>query len=75
VCKESISSTIAGPAAGTPDGYPAHRSKVAKQFAADRAGRLRLVFLPSYSPELNPDSHGARQDQLWRAPFAFPVSR
>jgi transposase len=28
---------------------------VTKEFAASTGGRLRLVFLPGYSPELNPD--------------------
>jgi transposase len=38
-----------------PDGHPAHRSNAVKQFAASTGGRLRLFFLPGYSPELNPD--------------------
>jgi transposase len=36
------------------DGHPSHRSRKAKAWVAARAGRVRLVFLPSYSPELNP---------------------
>jgi transposase len=36
------------------DGHPSHRSKRTTAWAAERADRLRLVFLPSYSPELNP---------------------
>jgi transposase len=37
------------------DGHPVHRSKAVKAFAASTGGRLRLWFLPGYSPELNPD--------------------
>jgi transposase len=36
------------------DGHPAHRSKAVAAWAAARADRIRLVFLPPYSPELNP---------------------
>jgi transposase len=37
------------------DGHPAHRAKAVKDFVASTGGRLRLFFLPGYSPELNPD--------------------
>lgn len=37
------------------DGHPVHRSKMVKQFVASTKGKLRLFFLPGYSPELNPD--------------------
>jgi transposase len=37
------------------DGHPAHRATATKEFAATTEGRLRLIFLPGYSPELNPD--------------------
>ncbi|MGF6884835.1 transposase [Nocardia sp. GAS34] len=37
------------------DGHPSHRANVTKQFVAGTAGRLRLFFLPGYSPELDPD--------------------
>lgn len=37
------------------DGHPAHRAKATTTFAASTNGRLRLIFLPGYSPELNPD--------------------
>lgn len=37
------------------DGHPCHRSKATKQFVASTGGRLKLFFLPGYSPELNPD--------------------
>lgn len=37
------------------DGHPAHRATAAKKFAASTGGSLKLIFLPGYSPELNPD--------------------
>lgn len=37
------------------DGHPVHRSRAVKKFAASTDGKLRLFFLPPYSPELNPD--------------------
>jgi transposase len=37
------------------DGHPVHRSTAVKTFAAGTDGRLRLCYLPAYSPELNPD--------------------
>lgn len=36
------------------DGHPSHRSRKVKEWAAARSDRIRLVFLPPYSPELNP---------------------
>jgi transposase len=44
-----------GPVVLVLDGHPVHRSKAVKQFVASTEGRLRLCFLPGYSPELNPD--------------------
>lgn len=37
------------------DGHPVHRSRVAKAWLAKNELRLRVFFLPGYSPELNPD--------------------
>jgi transposase len=37
------------------DGYPVHKSAAAKRFVAKHAARLRLILLPGYCPELNPD--------------------
>jgi transposase len=45
----------AGPVYLVVDGHPAHRATATKDFVASTHGRLRLVFLPGYSPELNPD--------------------
>jgi transposase len=37
------------------DGHSAHTAKVTRQFVEDNNDRLKLFFLPPYSPELNPD--------------------
>ncbi|MGD3109467.1 transposase [Streptomyces sp. YGL11-2] len=37
------------------DGHSAHRSGKVRAWLADHPGRIELHFLPSYSPELNPD--------------------
>ena len=37
------------------DRHPVHRSLKVKNWAKENEARIRLVFLPSYSPELNPD--------------------
>jgi transposase len=37
------------------DGHPSHRAKIVTQFVESTEGRLRLFFLPGYSPQLNPD--------------------
>ena len=36
-------------------GHPTHRAVKVKKFVAATEGRLRLFYLPHYSPELNPD--------------------
>jgi transposase len=37
------------------DGASAHRSKETRDFVKSTKGRLKLFYLPPYSPELNPD--------------------
>jgi len=37
------------------DGHPSHRATTVKEYVQSLEGRLRLFFLPPYSPELNPD--------------------
>lgn len=37
------------------DGHPVHRSSAAKRFVVAQQARLRLIRLPGYCPELNPD--------------------
>jgi len=39
------------------DRHPVHRSATVKRWLAQHADRLRLFFLPGYSPELNPDEY------------------
>lgn len=41
------------------DGHPVHRAKRVQGFVASTEGRLKLFYLPPYSPELNPD------EQVW----------
>lgn len=41
------------------DGHPAHKAKLVQDFVAAQQGRLKLFFLPPYSPQLNPD------EQVW----------
>lgn len=36
------------------DGHPAHRAKWLQQWLKQNSQRIELVFLPAYSPELNP---------------------
>lgn len=52
------------------DGHPVHRSNAVKEFAEATNGRLRLFFLPGYSPELNPDEwvwKNIKHDRLGRS--------
>jgi transposase len=52
------------------DGHPVHRSNAVKAFAASTGGRLRLFFLPGYSPELNPGEwvwKHVKHDRIGRA--------
>jgi transposase len=37
------------------DGHPVHQSGTATRFAATHSARLRLIRMPGYCPELNPD--------------------
>lgn len=37
------------------DGHPVHRSRIAREFATANEEKLRLIRLPGYCPELNPD--------------------
>jgi transposase len=53
-CKRLLHDT-SGPVYLVVDGHPAHRATATTRFVASTEGRLRLFFLPGYSPELNPD--------------------
>lgn len=37
------------------DGHPVHRSAAARRFVSQHTQRLRLIRMPGYCPELNPD--------------------
>ncbi len=39
------------------DNHAVHRSREVREFVKSTDGRLKLFFLPPYSPELNPDEH------------------
>jgi len=39
------------------DGHPTHKARVVKAFLEGMKGKLRLFYLPPYSPELNPDEY------------------
>lgn len=39
------------------DGHPSHKGGKVDKFLEDHASKIRLYYLPSYSPELNPDEH------------------
>ena len=41
------------------DGHPTHKSKLVREYVESLEGRLKLVILPPYSPQLNPD------EQVW----------
>lgn len=43
------------------DKAPAHRANAVKQFAEGHKNRFNIYFLPSYSPQLNPD------ERVWKS--------
>ncbi|WP_439642123.1 IS630 family transposase [Gemmatimonas sp.] len=52
------------------DGNPVHRSRVAKDFVAAHADEIRLIQLPGYGPELNPDellNHDVKTNALGKS--------
>ena len=54
------------------DNAPYHKSAVVKAWAAKHADKIELVFLPTYTPELNPDEYlnNALKQKLNRRPKA-----
>lgn len=46
---------VAGTISLIVDGHPVHKSGTATRFAASHSSRLRLIRMPGYCPELNPD--------------------
>jgi len=51
------------------DRGPAHRAKKTKAFVETLGGKLRLFFLPPYSPDRNPD------ELIWKHLKAHTVGR
>jgi len=51
------------------DGHPTHRAVATREYVESTQGRLRLFFLPPYSPELNPD------ELVWRHVKTHTVGR
>jgi transposase len=73
-CRRLLDDTP-GPVFLVLDGHPVHRSKAVKQFAGSTGGRLRLFFLPGYSPELNPGEwvwKNVKHDRVGRADVSGP---
>jgi transposase len=51
------------------DGHPVHRSKKVRQCVESFQGKLRVFYMPSYSPELNP------AEQVWTNVKSHGVGR
>ncbi|NKC13183.1 MAG: IS630 family transposase [Gammaproteobacteria bacterium] len=55
------------------DGHPIHRAKKVQEFVRNSQGKLTLVWLPPYSPELNPDElvwHHVKSQRIGRTVVA-----
>lgn len=51
------------------DGHPAHKARKVEQWLAERGDRIRLILLPAYSPDMNPDeflNHDVKQNAVGR---------
>ncbi len=57
------------------DRHPVHRSARVQKFVEGTDGVLRISFLPSYSPKLNPDElvwNHVKNHRVGRSPFKGP---
>jgi transposase len=57
------------------DGHPVHKAAAVRDWVARHAGRIELVLLPAYSPDLNPDeflNHDVKQNAVGRRRAAGP---
>ena len=54
-----LTRSIDGPVFLVVDGHPIHKAKIVKNYIEAQQNKVRLFFLPPYSPELNPD------EQVW----------
>jgi transposase len=57
------------------DGSSAHTANIVKDYVQSTEGRLRLFFLPPYSPELNPDEWVWKNVKHDRIKKAVPLSK
>ena len=57
------------------DGHPCHRSRATKEFVAATEGRLRLFFLPGYSPDSTPTSGCGRTSSTTASPRSASPAR
>ncbi len=58
------------------DRHPAHRAQMVQRYVASLEGKLRLFFLPPYSPELNPDErvwNDLKNNSIGRKAITSPV--
>ena len=59
------------------DGHSSHKAKKVETFVESTQGRLRLFFLPPYSPELNPDErvwNDLKNNVIGQQPISDPAS-
>lgn len=57
------------------DGHPAHKAIIVKDFLESVKNKIRLFFLPPYSPELNPDErvwNDVKNNAVGRKSIASP---
>ncbi|GAA2718440.1 hypothetical protein GCM10010429_43080 [Micromonospora olivasterospora] len=73
-CKRLVADA-SGPVFLIVDGHPAHRAKETTQYVESTNGRLKLFFLPGYSPELNPDEWVWKNVKHDRIKRAVPMSQ
>ena len=53
------------------DGHPVHKSRKVKNWRASHEDEIRMILLPAYSPDLNPDeflNHDVKQNAVSRHP-------
>lgn len=51
------------------DGHPAHKARKVKEWLAEREDQIRVILLPAYSPDMNPDeflNHDVKQNAVGR---------
>jgi transposase len=51
------------------DGHPVHKSRAVERWLAARPEKIRMLLLPAYSPDLNPDeflNHDVKQNAVGR---------